>query len=130
MTQPLQHVRHGFGCVRPYVHGHLAMWDMVKDAFGAVELERQEFGPNSFHIEAQIGDSMIVLETGDPPSSEGVPGSIYVYVPDVDASYRQALDRGAVSIAAPEEKPYQERAAGVRDTFGNVWWISTYLGLN
>ena len=126
MTHPLQHVRHGFGCVRPYVHGHLAMWDMVKDAFGAVELERQEFGPTSFHIEAQIGDSMIVLETGDPPSSEGVPGSIYVYVPDVDESYRQALDRGAVSIAAPEEKPYQERAAGVRDTFGNVWWISTY----
>ena len=69
---------------------------------------------------------MIVLETGDPPSSEGVPGSIYVYVPDVDESYRRALDRGAVSIAAPEEKPYQERAAGVRDTFGNVWWISTY----
>ena len=44
MTHPLQHVRHGFGCVRPYVHGHLAMWDMVKDAFGAVELDRQDFG--------------------------------------------------------------------------------------
>ena len=117
--------RHGFGCVRPYVHGHLAMWDLVKDAFDAVELERQEFGPTSLHIEAQIGDSMIVLETGDPPNPEGFAGSIYVYVPDVDASYRRALERGAVSIAAPEDKPYQERAAGVRDTFGNVWWIST-----
>jgi PhnB protein len=33
-----------------------------------------------------------------------------------------------VSIAAPEDKPYQERQAGVRDSFGNVWWISTYRG--
>jgi hypothetical protein len=32
-----------------------------------------EFGPKSFHIEAQIGDSVIVLETGDPPHPEGTP---------------------------------------------------------
>jgi PhnB protein len=69
---------------------------------------------------------MIVLETGDPPHPEGAPGSIDVYVPDVDAAYRRALDRGAVSIAAPADKPYHERAAGVRDAFGNVWWIATY----
>jgi hypothetical protein len=36
----LNYVRHGFGAARPYVHGHLALWDLVKDAFGAVELER------------------------------------------------------------------------------------------
>lgn len=100
----------------------------MRDAFGAVELERHEFGPTSFHIEARISDSVIVLETGDPPHPEGTAGSIYVYVPDVDAAYRRALERGATSIAPPQDKPYQERQAGVRDSFGNTWWIATYRG--
>jgi PhnB protein len=128
MTEHLEHVRHGFGSVRPYVHGHLELWDLVRDAFDAVEIERHEFGPKSFHVEARIGDSVIVLELGDPPSPSGAPGSIYVYVPDVDVAYRRALERGASSIAAPENKPYEERTAGVRDSFGNTWWISTYRG--
>jgi PhnB protein len=128
MAYSLAHVRHGVGAVRPYVHGHLALWDLVRDAFGAVELERHEFGPASFHIEARIGDSVIVLETGDPPHPEATAGSIYVYVTDVDAAYRRALEAGATSIADPQDKPYQERQAGVRDSFGNTWWIATYRG--
>jgi PhnB protein len=124
----LTHVRHGFGSARPYVHGHPEMWDLVRDAFGAVELERHEFGPKSFHIEARLGDSVIVLETGDPPHPSGRPNSIYLYVEDVDAAYRRALELGATSIAEPEDKPYQERAGGVRDSFGNIWYISTYRG--
>ena len=128
MTDSLPYVRHGVGAVRPYVHGHLSLWDLVRDAFGAFELERHEFSPTSFHIEARIGDSVIVLETGDPPSTEATAGSIYVYVADVDAAYRRALAAGATSIAAPQDKPYQERQAGVRDSFGNTWWIATYRG--
>jgi PhnB protein len=128
MSEGFRHVRHGFGTVRPYVHGHLGLAELVKSAFGAVEIERAEMGPKSFHIEVKVGDSVIVLETGDPPSPEGTPGSIYVYVPDVDAAYRRALDGGALSVAPPEDKPYQERSAGVRDSFGNTWWISTYRG--
>jgi PhnB protein len=128
MSERLDYVRHGLGSVRPYVHGHLGLWDLVKNAFRAVEIERHRMGPKSFHIEARIGDSVLVLETGDPPHPEGTPGSIYVYVPDVDAAYGRALEGGALSIAEPEDKPYQERAAGVRDSFGNTWWISTYRG--
>jgi len=128
MTNGLIHVRHGFGSARPYIHGHLDLWQLVRDAFGATEVERHEFGPKSFHIEARIGDSMIVLETGDPPYPEGTPCSIYLYLPDVDDAYRRALELGASSVAPPENKPYQERAAGVRDSFGNLWYISTYRG--
>lgn len=128
MTDSLSHVRHGVGAVRPYVHGHLSLWDLVRGAFGAVELERHEFSPTSFHIEARIGDSVIVLEIGDPPSPEATAGSIYVYVADVDAAYRRALAAGATSIASPQDKPYKERQAGVRDSFGNTWWIATYRG--
>ena len=93
---------------------------------GAVELERQQMGPDSFHVELQIDDSVVVLETGEPRPADATVASIYVYVADVDAAYGRALELGAVSIAAPEDKPYDERAAGVKDSFGNIWWISTY----
>ena len=128
MTIGLKYVRHGFGSARPYVYGHLSLWPLVQGAFGAVELERHQMGPNAFHIEARIGDSMIVLEVADPPHAGATAGSIYIYVPDAESAYRRALELGASAVAPPEDKPYQERAAGVHDSSGNTWWISTYRG--
>ena len=122
----LSHVRQGFGSVRPYVHGPHSLWALLKEAFGAIERERQQMGTNAVHIEAQIGDSMIVLELADPPHASATRASIYVYVPDVDSAYEIALRHGAESVAAPADKPYQERSAGVTDGLGNTWWISTF----
>jgi PhnB protein len=126
MTLGEAHIRHGSGAVRPYLHGNLDLSDFVKHVFGAVEIERVEMGPKSFHVESRIGDSVVVMETGDPPDPSATQASVYVYVEDVDAAYRRALEAGATSIAAPEDKPYQERAAGVKDSFGNTWWIATF----
>jgi PhnB protein len=69
---------------------------------------------------------VVVLETGDPPHPSAAPASVYVYVEDVDATYNRALEFGAAPAAAPEDKPYLERGAGVRDSFGNIWWIATF----
>ena len=122
------HIRHGMGSVRPYIYGNLDLPDLIKSAFDAEELERLPT-PGGFHIEAKIGDSMLVLEVGKfPPHASPTSASIYVYVPDVDKAYQQALEAGATSIGAPENKPYQERAAGVKDSFGNRWYIATYTG--
>jgi PhnB protein len=127
MSNATRHIRHGVGSVRPYLYGRLDMLELVKRAFGAVELERLPVG-KGFHVEAKIGDSMVVMEASDPPHPSGKPASIYVYVDDVDAAYQRALAAGATSVAAPENKPYQERTAGVQDSFGNTWWIATYTG--
>ena len=127
MRNATKHIRHGVGSVRPYLYGRLDTADLVKRALGAVELERLPVG-KGFHIEAKIGDSMIVMELSDPPHPGGKPASIYVYVDDVDAAYNRALAAGATSIAAPEDKPYQERSAGVKDSFGNIWYLATYTG--
>jgi PhnB protein len=125
MRKATSHIRHGVGSVRPYLYGRLDMLDLVRRAFGAVELERLPVG-KGFHVEAKIGDSMVVMEVSDPPHPHGTTASIYVYVEDVDGSYERAIASGATSVAAPEDKPYQERAAGVKDSFGNIWWIATY----
>lgn len=126
MSAGKAYIRHGIGAVRSYLHGGRDLPDFVKYVFGAVEVERVEAGPDAFHIESRIGDSMVVMETREPPKPSWAPSSVYVYVEDVDATYRRALESGATSIADPVDKPYQERSAGVKDSFGNTWWISTF----
>ena len=80
-------------------------------------------------VELRIGDSAVALALGDEfPDGVATRASVYVYVEDADATYEQALRTGATPIAAPEDKPYGERAGGVRDSFGNVWFIATYRG--
>ena len=121
-----EYIRHGLGAARPYLYGNLDLPEFVKRVFGAVELERVG-DDKGFHVESQIGDSVVVMETGEfPPSVTPTRASIYVYVEDVDAAYKRALEFGATSLAEPEDKPYDERGAGVKDTFGNTWWISTF----
>jgi PhnB protein len=99
----------------------------VAEVFDAVELERHEFGPQRFHIEMQLGDSVVAIEAGDLPG-ELVPwkGSVYVYVEDVDAVFARAVQLGATVLAPVEDKPYQERQGGFLDAGGNTWWVATY----
>lgn len=117
--------RHGVGTVRPYIFGHVDLATFIQQTFNATELERIPVG-SGFHVEAQIGDSVIMMELGGNALRVGTASAIYVFVPDVDAAYERAIQAGATSIVRPEDKPYQERAAGVKDSFGNTWWIATY----
>ena len=120
------YVRHGMGTVRSYIYGQPPLIDFVQEVFGAVELERFQLPHGAFRVELAIGDSVIVMLVGNPPP-DGGPSTIHIYVPDVDAAWGRALELGATEMAAPEDKEYNERAASVRDTSGNVWWIATYL---
>ena len=101
-TAGASYVRHGMGTVRPYLYGNVDLIEFVQQVFGAVELERFAFGPRCFHVEAAIGDSVMVLEVGDPPPASAAPASIYIYVPDVDAAYGRALEVGAEESRRPK----------------------------
>jgi uncharacterized glyoxalase superfamily protein PhnB len=122
------YIRHGVGAVRAYLYGKLDLVEFVQQVFGGLELERHEFSATAFHVEVMIGDSVIAMEVSDPPHAKATPGSIYVYVPDVDDAYERALEAGGTSHAEPEDKPYDERTGAIKDSFGNTWWISTYTG--
>lgn len=122
-----EHVRNGVGAVRPFVYGRLDLLDFVKDVFGATELERNKIA-NGFHVQVLIGDSVLVLSAMEPPYEEATRASIYVYVADVDATFERALVVGATPLGKPTDRPFQERNVGVRDTFGNVWYVATYTG--
>lgn len=122
-TRPTDHVHKGFGVVRPYLYGPADLPEFLQKTFDAVELERNDEGPTLL----QIGDSLLWIEAGELPAhiSPWV-GSVYVYVQKVDDVYRRAIELGAKSISAPEDKPYHERQAGFVDPGGNTWWVSTY----
>jgi PhnB protein len=127
MTSSLPHVRHGRGSVRPYLQGPVDLPEFVGAVFDAVELERHEFGPQSFHVEMQIGDSVVVIEAGAlPDETKPWLGSVYVYVEDVDSVFARAVELGAKVLAPIEDKPYQERQGGFLDAAGNTWWVASY----
>jgi hypothetical protein len=60
------HVRNGVGAVRSFVFGRLDLIDFVARVFGAVELERNALD-KGFHVQARIGDSVVVLSAMEPP---------------------------------------------------------------
>jgi PhnB protein len=120
------YIRNGMGAVRPYVYGPRSLVPFLETTFSAEVVERS---PDGGEVEVRIGDSAVALALGDEfPEGVATRASIYVYVEDADATYEHALRNGATPIAAPEDKPYGERAGGVRDSFGNVWLIATYRG--
>lgn len=120
--------REGFHTVTPYlmVRNAEALVDFVREAFGATELFRSTGSAGGLHIEVRIGDSMIMIGGGGTWSGEQMPAAIYLYMDDVDTVYKRALKAGATSIMEPEDQPYGDRLGGVKDEFGNVWYISTH----
>jgi len=58
--------------------------------------------------EIGIGDSVIMIS--DAGVREAMPAFLYVYVDDVDATYRRALDAGATSVEEPLDLHYGDGA--------------------
>jgi PhnB protein len=99
----------------------------LKRAFGAEELEKYA-SPDGVihHAKIRIGDS--VLEMGEAHGPyQPMPSMFQLYVPDVDAMYLRAMNAGATSISEPADQPYGARSGGVRDAFGNQWFIATQI---
>lgn len=119
----------GYHTVTPYmrVTGAAEFIDFMERAFGAKENHRSLAPDGSImHADVTIGDSHVMLTEGMenfPP----LPGSNFLYVADVDATYRNAIEAGATSMMEPSDQFYGDRTAGVRDQFGNEWWIGTHI---
>ncbi len=118
----------GYHTITPYFVVEQAdrFIDFVKRAFNAKEVGRLSMPDGAvMHAEFQIGDSRFML---GPASERWKPRTcaLYLYVTDVDAVYRKAVEAGATSTMPPEDKFYGDRSAGVDDPFGNHWYIGTH----
>jgi PhnB protein len=109
--------------------------DFYTSVLGAKETVRMG-GPDGKvgHAELQIGPSVIMLadEFPDmgalgPKSVGGSPGSIVVYVNDVDATFAKALKAGAKEMEAPTDKFYGDRMGTFEDPCGHKWNVATHV---
>jgi PhnB protein len=121
----------GYSTVSPYLvaDGAQRLIDFLERTFGARPLRRYDLPDGSImHAEVKIGDTVVMI--GDANEKwPAVPAHMHVYVDDVDAVYRGALEAGAVAVQPPERKGEDpDRRGGVKDPAGNTWWIATQVG--
>jgi PhnB protein len=109
--------------------------EFYKRAFGATERGRME-GPGGTiaHAEIEIGDSVVMLadpfpqaSTKSPKELGGTTTTLFLYVEDTDAVYKQAIDAGATSEMEPDDMFWGDRFASVTDPFGHSWSIATHV---
>lgn len=120
----------GYSSLSPYImaDGAQRVIDFLIEAFDGREMRRYDNADGSIrHAEVLIDDSIVMIADGggDFPA---FPIWLHVYVPDVDATYRRALDAGGESVQEPQQKEDPDRRAGVKDPAGNTWWIATQVG--
>jgi PhnB protein len=126
----------GYHSVTPYItvsDGAKAL-DFYTRAFGAKVTERMP-GPGGkmMHAEFRVGDSVVMLSdefpqggTKSPQSLGGSSGSVFMYVPDVDAAFKRAVDAGC-QVAMPLMNMFWgDRFGKLIDPFGHHWGLATH----
>jgi PhnB protein len=119
----------GFNSITPYliVENADKFIEFVKTAFKAEEKGMYK-DPNTgriMHSVVKIGDSFIEISdsTAEYPATQA---ALHLYVPDVDAVYKQAVEAGGTGKMEPRDQFYGDRESFVEDPFGNHWYISTH----
>jgi PhnB protein len=117
-----------FATVTPYflVKDVKSFIDFLKAAFDAELVYTIESAEGVIgHCEMTVGTSKIMASNAldRPPTA----AFMYLYVPDVDTLFEQALAAGADMVQAPTRMYYGDYVATVRDPFGNAWSIASHV---
>ena len=104
-------------------------------AFGAKERGRMDAPDGKIaHAELEIGDSVVMLSDPFPQASTRTPkelggtsASIFMYVEDVDAVVKQAVEAGATILMEVSDQFWGDRFGTVADPFGHSWSIATHV---
>jgi PhnB protein len=119
----------GYHTVTPYltVRGGPKVIEFLKQAFGAELPEEPIKRPDGsiMHAEVKIGDSRVMI-ADESEMAKATTSSLYLYVPDVDNVYRQAIKAGGSTVMEPMDMFYGDRSGSVKDPSGNSWFIATH----
>ena len=133
-TQPIPE---GYHTATPYlvIDGASEAIDYYKKAFGAKERMRMEAPGNRIgHAEIEIGDSLVMLADAFPQSTTKAPtelggttAGVFLYVEDVDAVVKKAVDAGATVTMEVADQFWGDRFGSITDPFGHSWSIATHV---
>jgi PhnB protein len=133
----VQPVPEGYQTVTPYlaVDDASEAIEFYKRAFGAKERVRMDTPDGKIgHAELEIGDSLVMLSDPFPQASTkppkelgGTSASVFLYVEDVDALTKQAIDAGATTTMEVADQFWGDRMGSITDPFGHSWSIATHV---
>jgi len=78
------------------------------------------------HTEVRIGDSNVMVTDATEQYIAGA-SRLYLYVDNVDDTYKKALDANGTLLREPTDEFYGDRSSGIKDAWGNEWWIATHV---
>ena len=137
MATPVKACPEGYHTVNAAlaVRGGAQAIEFYKKAFGAEERGRfaSPDGKKLMHAALKIGDAMIMLHDENPdmncPAPQTLGGTsvtLYLYVPDADKTFNQAVAAGAKSTMPIADMFWGDRMGAVTDPFGHSWNIATH----
>jgi PhnB protein len=137
MTTHVKPVPEGFHTVTPHL--------VLKNAKQAIEFYKKALdakvlglfpmpnGKGILHAQIRIGDSILMMGEEMPnqacQSAETLgtsPISLYIYVPNVDAVFKQAVAAGAAVTMPVADAFWGDRCGTLKDPFGYSWTIATH----
>jgi PhnB protein len=134
---PTKPIPEGYHTLTPYiaVDNAAEAIEFYKRAFGAKERVRMPAPDGTIgHAELEIGDSLVMLSDPFPQASTrppkelgGTSASVFMYVEDVDAVVKTAVEAGANVEMEVADQFWGDRFGTVSDPFGHVWSIATHV---
>jgi PhnB protein len=118
----------GYTAVTPYlvVKDVRAQIDFLTRAFGAtlnLKMEAPDGGIG--HADMTVFGAHVMMGQSSERHA-AMPAMIHLYVEDADRVHAQAAAAGGTVEMPVKEQFYGDRGGSVRDSNGNVWWISTH----
>lgn len=121
----------------PSTHQRVMPYLMVQNATGFIDFTKTVFdailtftrmredNKTVMHSEVQIGGCTIMFcdatEQWQPATA-----NLFVYVENADTAFKKAIEAGSTIITELSNQPYG-RSGGVKDPFGNIWWITSVI---
>jgi PhnB protein len=118
----------GHQVIMPYLmlNGALDFIEFTKAVFNAeVSLQMHQMRPDYktvMHSEIRIGGSTIMFSDATEQWKEQV-ANLFIYVENADDTFKRAVELGAEVVMELSDQSYG-RTCGVKDPFGNTWWIA------
>jgi PhnB protein len=139
MATKVKPIPDGFHAVTPSLtlKNSLKALAFYKKAFGAEvgDVFPSPDGGHTMHATMKIGDSILMMGDESPDigckSAESLgasPVNLYLYVSNVDAVFKKAVDAGASVIMPVGDMFWGDRCGVVKDPFGYSWNIATHIG--
>jgi uncharacterized glyoxalase superfamily protein PhnB len=116
----------GYQTVMPYliIEGASKFITFTQRVFNATEkLKRMRDENIIMHAEIIIGDSTIMF-ADSTKQYKPQPAGLFIYVDNADETYKKVIEEGATTEMELSDQEYG-RSCGVKDPFGNVWWITS-----